>query len=234
MWQPKIVERALLKWPVWHNSLIQKWVSWDDDVNVIENISQTQIEKTLDEMKLPNIEIFQIYWVACVTSKYNLDYPKTYDNIVMPVSYHVEYFQIGPNVRIYPPRIVPEKDLCYIATQVGLGYDWLKQYYSEKFSLSVLLKPDHGLLQLLRNMRGRPVTHGERGIVPRYCDRLAVRCAVLKRNGLSFVNIANKLNLGVTRPWSSDQSDRASYLVKRGNKLLGEFSSSSLESSAKP
>ena len=59
---------------------------------------------------------------------------------------------------------------------------------------------------------GNPLTKG-----------VAIQCAALKDDGMSYVEITERLHLPVTRPYSSRQSDVTVNLVQRGRKLLGEL-----------
>lgn len=224
MWQSSTVERALFKWNKWRSSILVGWVEWDDKVTEKENIDELEVDKALFEMKLPDLELLRVYWIACLKSKYNFNYPKSFCNIMIKAGQHFGDFEINQGSRIYPPQVVTKGDLEFEARKRGLDFETLKQLCSGSYSPNLLLPSEHDLLILLGKMKGRPTTHIKRGPLPWYPDRLAVRCASLRKSGLSYVEIATKLELPITRPWSSNQSDVALYLTTRGNRLLNELS----------
>jgi len=52
---------------------------------------------------------------------------------------------------------------------------------------------------------------------------LAVKYAVLKDSGMTYVEIARRLGLPVKEPYCSEQSDTARHLVQGGRKLIAEL-----------
>ena len=80
---------------------------------------------------------------------------------------------------------------------------------------------NHPVLEILHTMRGRPRKKSIKpGPTPKFSDSLAIKCAMMKNEGKSYINIAQKYGLKTTRPYIGKQSDQAIYLVKKGNKLL--------------
>jgi hypothetical protein len=216
MWQPNTVERALFQWRKWRNSILRNWAGWKYDKDWLEKV----VSQELEELGLPGLFFLEIYWISCLTSDYNLDYPATYTRIVTPGGLKKGGYEIDPGIKIYPPQVVYEEDLKFESRQYGISKDALIRRYSYYSSYRLLLKSGHELLSMLKDMRGRPVIKGKRGPVPRYPDRLAVQCAALKDSGMSYVEIAKQLKLPVTTPELSEQSDVARHLVRRGRTLL--------------
>lgn len=220
MWQPQTVERALFKWNKWRNSIINNWVEWKDDLDEQTSILKPVAGQELKEIGLPALLILEIYWISCLTSNYNLDYPITYGKIVIPTGPSLKGYEIKPGTKVYPPPIINDKDLTFESRQFGFSINTLTALYSEPYGFKMLLQSDHELFNILIEMKGRPGIRGKGGPIPRYNDRLAVRCASMKGKGMSYVKIAEKLRLPVTRPFSSRQSDVTVHLVRRGMALL--------------
>jgi len=224
MWQPNMVERALFKWNKWRNSIIKNWIERKHGSDEPTNLLELGVGEELNEIKLPASSILEIYWICCITSNYNLDYPITYSKIVTPIGLQARGNEMKPGTRVYPPPVINAKDLKFESRQFGFSVDTLIALYSESYSFKMLLQSDHELLDILNRIKGRPRTRGKRGPVPHYPDRLAVQCAAFKDTGMSYVEIAEKLHLPVTRPFSSRQSDVTVHLVHRGSELLRELS----------
>jgi hypothetical protein len=220
MWQSQMVERALFKWNKWRNSIISNWVQWKDGLDEQTSILKPVAGQELKKIGLPALLILEVYWICCLTSNYNFDYPVTYEKIIVPSGPYVKGSDLKPGTRVYPPPVIVDKDLTFESRKFGFSRDTLKALYSEPYGFKVLLQSDHELFDILIKMKGRPVIRGKGGPVPRYDDRLAVRCASMKRRGMSYIQIAEKLCLPVTRPFSSRQSDVTVHLVLRGTELL--------------
>jgi len=223
MWQPNMVERALFKWQKWRNSIIKNWVEWKQNQDIPKSLLDMAVGQELKDRGLPVLTILEIYWISCLTSDYNLDYPTTYTKIVTPVGLKQGRYEINPGIKIYPPPVISDKDLNFESSQFGFSKDTLKTLYSNLSSYKMLLQLDQELLDVLKRMRGRLGTRGKRGPVPHYSDRVAIQCAALKDDGMSYVEIAERIHLPVTRPYSSRQSDVTVHLVQRGRKLFGEL-----------
>jgi len=221
MWQPNTVERALFQWKKWRNSIIRNWAGWKYDKDWPKKV----VSQELKELGFPASFLLEIYWISCLTSDYNLDYPTTYARIATPAGIKKGGYEINPGIKIYPPQIIREEDLKFESRQYGFSRDTLIQLYSDYSSNRLLLKSDHDLLGVLKDLRGRPGIRGKQGHIPRYHDRLAVQCATLKDSSMSYVEVAKRFHLPVTRRYSSDQSDVARHLVRRGRKLLRELNS---------
>jgi hypothetical protein len=223
MWQPPMVERALFRWHKWRKSIINYWVECRFDLNLSLSLPDLLIARRLRELDLHVSHILELYWICCVSSDYNFDYPATYKKIATPLNLQMRGHEIKPGIRIYPPTIMDEKDLIFESDQRGLQIDKLKELYSISND-TILLQSGHELFSVLSKMRGRPRKHSKRGPIPRYSDHLAVRCAALKDySKISYVGIAEMFKLPISRPFESKQSDVAVNLVNRGRKLLKEL-----------
>jgi hypothetical protein len=223
MWQPNMVERGLFKWNKWRNSIIRNWVECQHEPAKLARLLTLGVERELNEIGLPALSVLELYWMSCLTSDFNLDYPATYAKIVTPVGVQIGGHEIDPGIRVYPPPVINEKDLTYESRQFGFSKAALKALYSDTSSYKMLLQSSHELLDVLNRMRGRPTISGKRGPIPDYSDRLTIQCAALKNTRMSYVEIADKLHLPVTRPIFSRQSDVTVNLVRRGRKLLKEL-----------
>jgi hypothetical protein len=225
MWQSTAVERALFKWQKWRNSIIDYWVKHSNELNGLFSSAESKIFKELKELELPDLDILEIYWICCVSSDFNLDYPVTFKKIITPDRLHIHGNEIKPGIRVYPPCVIDERDLRFEARQFGRRVDILKDLYSASNSWKMLLQSGHELLNVLGGIKGRPKRHGRCGRLPKYSDRLAVQCTVLKDcNEMSYVQIAERFRLPVTRPFISRQSDTTVHLVDRGKKILRDNS----------
>lgn len=225
MWLPQNVEQALFKWQKWRNSIINYWVESRSKLDEPSKFLESEVDQRIAELVLPDSRIFKLYWICCVFSDYNFDYPLTFKNIAMPTNLSVQNLGIKSGTRLYPPAVINEKDLKFEAVQLGLNRESLRDIYSQSYSRKMLIKSSHELLDMLRLIRGRPRKHGKRGPLPKYSDRLAVQCAALKDfSKISYVQIANKLCLPINKPFESWQSDIATHLVNRGRQLLKELS----------
>jgi hypothetical protein len=219
MWQPNTVERVLFRWKKWRDSIIRNWAGEEYD----EDWPKKAVGQELKELGFPASFPLEIYWISCLTSDYNLDYPNTYARIVTPSGLKKGGFEVNPGIKIYPPQVIREKDVEFESSQYGIPRDALIRLYSHASSDRLLLKSDHEFLSVLKDLRGRPGIRGKQGPIPHYHDRLAVQCAALKDSGMSYVEIAKRFGLPVTRRYSSYQSDVARHLVCRGRKLLREL-----------
>jgi hypothetical protein len=225
MWQSLTVERALFRWQKWRNSIIDYWVKHSNELNGSFSPAESEVCQELMELGLPDLDILEIYWICCVFSDFNLDYPVTFEKIITPEGLQIHGHEIKPGNRAYPPCVIDEGDLKFEARQYGLRVDTLKDLYSASHSYNMLLQSSHELLHVLSRIRGRPKRHGRHGRLPKYYDRLALQCAVLKDlYEMSYVQIAERFRLDVTRPFSSRQSDTTVHLVDRGRKILRDNS----------
>jgi hypothetical protein len=220
MWQPQTVELALFRWHKWRNSIVKNWEEWGEELDNTRKVLELVANRELERMGFPALTILKIYWISCLGSNYNFDYPITYAKIVTSFGSPINGMKINPGVRVYPPAVINDKDLKFESEQLGFPVNELQSLYSESSSYKMLLQKDHELVNVLNRMRGRPRLHGKRGSIPLYPDRLAVQCATLKDKGMSYVEIAEKLHLRITTPYSSKQSDTTTYLVHKGRKLL--------------
>lgn len=224
MWQPHMVERVLFSWRKWRKSIISYWVECCFDLSLSLSLSDILIAQRLKELDFHVSYILELYWICCVSSDYNFDYPATYKKIATPPNLQIRGHEIKPGIRMYPPTIIDEKDLIFESDQRGLQIDTLKDLYSISND-TILLQSGHELFSVLSKMRGRPRKHSKRGPLPRYSDHLAVQCAALKDySKMSYVGIAEMFKLPIIRPFESKQSDVAVTLVNRGRKLLRELS----------
>jgi len=222
MWQSQMVELALFRWHRWRNSIVKNWVEWKDELDKPTNTLKPVASRELKRIGLPALSILEIYWISCLVSNYNLDYPITYEKIVVPVGSMIKRYEVIPGIRVYPPPVVSGKDLKYESRQFGFSTDELQSLYSDSSSYKMLLQANHELFDILKRMRGRPGLRNKRGPLPKYPDRLAVQCATYRDEGMGYVEIAEKLHLPIKRPNFSRQSDVAVYLVHRGRNFLKE------------
>lgn len=237
MWKPKIVERALFRWGKWRQSLITEWGKTTNTLDKLSAEEQTSIINTaVQKLGLPDSKFLKIYWVCCVASDYNLDYPNTYDKIVfpkwlpLPRSKLPKWYllkvpfgeKLKPGLRIYPPPVIGEKDIDFFVYQDGYSEAkyFRKLYYPKEDDYYVYLPAEHELYSVLNKFKGRPRLKISVGKIPLYSDRLAIKCAVLKDLGTSYVQIAEELGLPISKPYLSEQSDVAKHLVTRGRSLI--------------
>jgi hypothetical protein len=240
MWQPKTVERALFNWQKWRNSIISEWIKpYDDIEDLLPRQIKDKARQKMQQIGFPPSLFLEIYWLCCIASDYNLDYPTTYENIVipswlpLPPSKRPERYyrkspfinRMKPGFRIYPPPVLGESDIDFLAYEGG--YEAMAffrdVYYPKENYYGIFLLSDHPFSLELKKIKGRPKCKLEAGRAPSYSDRLAVKCATLKGLGKSFVEIAGEFGLPIKKLYSSHQSDTARHLVDRGTRLINEL-----------
>jgi hypothetical protein len=229
MWQPAVVERALFKWPKWRRSIIMQWIRLPDGqpklhINDLKMASGQELRK----LGLSSVSpLFDLYWICCVASDYNMDYESTFKNIIVPPELplppnpmaYEHYPELGPGSRMYPPMVSTSKDRPFYLHnfEFALHVDRI-----DETSCWIFIEDDHELVLTLNKMRGRPRKSHAAGAIPLYSDRLAVACAVLKNSGSTNVEIAKRFHLHFSKPYLSEQSEIVRHLVKRGVKLLSK------------
>jgi hypothetical protein len=241
MWQPKKVERALFKWQKWRRSLI---IQWAKTTNTFEELPLDQrngvAKLEMQQIGFPSSLFLEIYWICCISSSYNLDYPTTYENIVIPpwlplppgrrpVRYYLKApfgKKMKPGLRIHPPSVVGESDIDFFTYQDGYEAARFYRgiYYPKENDYWIFLSTDHPFRTVLNQLKGRPKLSGKSGRIPSYSDRLAVKCAALFDDSkMTYVKIAHKFGLPITSYYESSQSGTVRHLVSRGKKLIGEL-----------
>lgn len=225
MWQPRQVEQALFRWGKWRCSLIDQWVRTEAELSELSpDKLKLDVKHRLRKTGLAGARI-EVYWICSLVSDLNLDNSASFDKIVIPdwlqwwpVPYH-DPLSLNPGARMYPPWLVSENDIDFAKRQYGSESRFLKP----PGLTSMLLSPDHELYSVIEPLRGRPRKRHKPGRPPRYPDRLAVKCAALSTQELTYVEIAKQLGLPVTKPELSEQSDVVRHLISRGSKLINEF-----------
>lgn len=240
MWQQKTVERALFKWNKWRCSIINIWANSD---NNLEKLCQEELNKKVSNelsiLKLPSSVFLKIYWICSVTSDYNLDYEKSFNNIIVPSwlpipdnlepSVFVHVFKKIPYTltitsgdRLYPPFIISQKDIEFAVSQVEEGYIFGDAYYPTENQDAMILPENHELKLILNTLKGRPGNQGHIGVPPYYSDRLAVKCAALNNSGMKDLKIGEIIEpeLDEDKKWSILPKDIVHHLIVRGYSLL--------------
>ena len=241
MWQPKTVERALFKWQKWRMSIISYWAESPQKTGAfLPEQLECRARWGLEDLGFPSSLLLRVYWLSCVDSDYNFDYPISIENIRMPdllvipsdlkptQRFHNIHKikplpKLKPRLRIYPPMVITEKDIEFYISQWGYEAWFFKSLlYPQENDDAIFLPPKHEFYSLLNRARGRPRGSIKSGRIPLYSDRLAVACAVLKESGSTYVEIAKQLGLPFSKPYASEQSDIVRHLVKQGAKLVSE------------
>ncbi len=237
MWKPEEVERALLRWGKWRQSIISQWLELEED---LEKLTLAQlmgkVRKELRKIGMPVNSIWlQLYWICCVVSEYNFDDWNTFNNIVAPawllstydpIMEFSKWYQRTPISLVHPPEI---RDEAYVdqVTRRATGRSNIDE--SDRICPwpkweSMFVLSHHELYEVLKKLKGRPrKTSPKSGRRPFYSDHLVIKCAVLKdKFEMTYVEIATKFGLPITTPIFSRQSDLARHLVARGRELLIE------------
>lgn len=221
------MERALFRWQKWRRSIISPWV---EPYKKLEEMPPDQLKlearQELQKLNLPVTMLLELYWICSVTSDYNLDYPSSFDRIVIPdwlslppkPSRFVHFPKLKLGTRIYPPHVMGEKDKEFFMYQHGL--ETIDISYPSEDIFWIFLTPEHEFFYVLKQLKGHPKRCGKPGRVPSYSDRLAVRCAALNSLGISCVQIAKEFGLPVQKPYESQQSNTTRHLVERGRRLI--------------
>ena len=134
MWQPKRVELALFRWPKWRQSIIDQWVKSRGVINELSyDDLRDKAREEVQKLGFSSSLFLETYWVCCIASNCSLDYPVTYDKIVIPDWLSLPPESLGRHLRrprelkqelkaglrIYPPPIVGERDIDYFGYQDG-------------------------------------------------------------------------------------------------------------------
>ena len=239
MWQYKKVEQALFRWHKWRRSIVGGWITPGDLKELSLSQLKLRVRKELNTLNLPGSLWFELYWICCVSSEYNFDYETSFRKILVPDWLQLPYepslsdYKIIPGTRMYPPDIWDEGDIQFYAKQRGLwGIKFCddhgritrvdrKPLYPKNFELRIFLASDHEFYQVLNRLQGRPKRFDKIGKCPQYSDRLAVQCAVhCDRDGMKYVEIAERFGLPVTKPYSNPQSNPVIHLIRKGRKLI--------------
>jgi hypothetical protein len=242
MWQYKKVEQALFRWDKWRQSIVGGWITPGDLKELPLSQLKLRVREELNKLNLPGSLWFELYWICCVSSEYNFDYETSFKKILVPDWLPLPYepslydYEIRSRTRMYPPDIWDEGDIQFSAKQRGL---WGIKFYDENgrieevdrsllypknFELRIFLPSDHELYRVLNRLQGRPKNVNKIGKYPLYSDRLAVQCAVLcDRDAMTYVKIAERFGLPVTKPIFSSQSNHVIHLIRRGRKLINDL-----------
>ena len=233
MWNSEKVERALLMWGKWRDSIIEQWSLGADNLAGL-TIGQLR-EKTgaiLRPMGFPACLLLEMCWICCVVSDYVIDDHTTYRKIVIPswlpsryraylskVDYHVR-----SRVHAEPPQIWDERTIAFEARQMLGGpapekiLDQMRLPNENAFW--IFLPSDHELYEFLNRLKGRPKTRRGPGKPPVTSDRLAVKCAAMRHSGLTSTQIGEKVGLPSKRRDLTLQNESVRWLIKRGEELL--------------
>ena len=132
----------------------------------------------------------------------------------MPVkTYHIS--------QLYPPPIYRESDLKFhYLSRMQHEIEEAGQHPPGLLAEFMFLPSNHGFCKVLSGYRGRPKASRRCGTQPKYSDRLAVYCAVMKSEGSTYVEVARKFKLPITIPEHYQQSDVARHLVERDQVLI--------------
>jgi hypothetical protein len=224
MWQSKNVEKALFRWKRWRQSIICQWVSLTDELEE-SHVTQLKLQarQELANLGFPTSILFELYWVCCTASDYNFQDETSFERIRVPAwlpfpfDEAIQFHKIEPGMRIFPPNILDELDIRFIAQKWGLPT--FNIYANEH---RIFLTSSHELHDILQQLRGRP----RRPVRPpdrprRYSDRLAVRCATLRDElGKSYEQIPDSLRLPDEVYERGQQVDVVKRLVIRGRELI--------------
>ncbi len=205
MWQPKQVERALFRWGKWRSSLINQWMKSESELRELSlDELRLVVKHELQRLALEG-PVMALYWICSVVSDCNLDYETSFEKIIITswLASLIRDLRLG--ARVYPPWLITERD---------------KHFFG---SSGMVLPLDHELYSIIDALRGRPRKHGTPGRLPKYPDRLAVKCAVFKDvSKITYVKIAKPLGLPTKRnkETGQDESSTVRHLVNRGRKLI--------------
>ena len=226
MWRPETVERGLFQWHGWRQSIVAQWAGHR---NRAGELSLEQVKanarQELRKLNFPGSLWLELYYVCCINSDYNLDDDVAHKNIVisdwlpMPFDPLLWDYQIFTGTRIYPPAILSERELDFI-TEVDLEGVNQAYHYPREHEPRIFLPSHHELYSVLGKLRARTKRFTKVGRRPLYSDHLAVRCAALRKSGMTHVQIAENLGLPVKSYYFSRQSYVTQHLVNRGEKLL--------------
>jgi len=249
MWHDIHVARALFTWEKWRASIVHQWMN-EPSLYKLSSLSDLRLaaRTALQELGLKG-PVMTLYWICSVDSVCNLDDESNFLKIVIP-SWLLERkfnprqtkYHLTPGNPVSPPSVITAMDLLERYPESNRGL------YPKLNSSEILLSENHPLCSILR-VRGRHKKHGRKSTKDsqtlhgfydeitkeedspksttdrpsEYSDRLAVICAALRRKGLTNVKIANMFGLPITEPYSSKQSDKVQYLIKRGKKLIEKY-----------
>ncbi len=220
MWTCKTVERALFRWGKWRCSLIKEWIESEKHCQFLPDELNLSAKSEIEKLGLESIG-FTFYWACCLTSDVNLDYQASFVTIKVPTWWTPEFneaFSVYGSLgqRVAPPNFRNERDRHFFLQQMGIEPFLDGRGY-------VFLASSHQLNTVLGELKGRPRKKGRVGRVPIYSDRLAVRCAALKKYGNSLLQIPNLVDLPEKFYIGGQDPDFIRHLINRGNRLVVEY-----------
>lgn len=230
MWNSKAVERALLRWQKWRQSVISQWVELDDELSQLSlDRLKLKARQELRKLDFPSSLWLELYWICCVASDYNFDYEGSFEDIVVPNWLPLPFatsLNIEPGLRMYAPAIYSEGDIEYLASHSG---SWILladiEHHPEVMGwCGMFISCHHEFYSFLSKSKGRPKRSSKIGRRPCYSDRRAVMCATLQdRYGVWYVKIAERFDLPIRQYYFTAQSDPVIHLIRRGRKLIREY-----------
>ena len=243
MWNSLTVEKGLFVWLPWRRSIINAWCCLPKE---LESYTLDDFRKWanggLNELRIPNNYLLEFYWICCVTSDYNMNFPSSFKHIEVTPWIFEKYRQILGHAPIdypkckrwIPPEIWTKRDWELTLEKLGIFHDhniYSKARIDPKTSY-ILLPENHVFRNVLEGFRGRPAPSRKRGRPPKYSDRVAVKCAFLADySGRYYVKIAEEIQaaenikMRIHKPYESRQSNIVNQLIRRGRILLEELGS---------
>jgi hypothetical protein len=234
MWKSTSIERVLFSWPVWRSSIIRRWIhpeiNWATlPPDKVRDIAANEIIS----FGFPYCLLFEIYWLSCLVSDYNLSVPYTFRYICVPAfvpSIYKPLIHFDESImdrRSYPPKIFRESDLKFHnLSHLQKSIEIMGKYSPGLVDSFMFLPANHHFYKVLNEYHSRNATSKRLGRPPKYSDRLAVACAARKNEGRTLLEVANEFTLPKTKPYNSWQSDIARNLIKRGQILIESLNDS--------
>jgi hypothetical protein len=207
---------------------MRRWMHYDI---CWPNLSPSELrdtaEKEIESLGFRPSLLFEIYWSSCVDSDYCMFDPTTFNNILvpryLPPVYEplVRFGKLIADERAYPPKMYSYNEvLSFDLSRLQHELEGMGRHQRDTFAEFSFLPSGHALYKVLGRYRGRLRMSHHRGRPPKYPDRLAVHCAVMKHEGRKYTDVAKELGLPITKPNLSRQSDVARHLVERGQALI--------------
>ncbi|MFC1902537.1 hypothetical protein ACFLX4_00505 [Chloroflexota bacterium] len=220
MWRFKKIEPTLFRWGKWRCSLIREWIKSEKYYQIPPDELNLLAKSKMERLALESIG-FTFYWACCLTSDCNLDYEASFAKIIVPPWWTPEFnraFSVYalPGQRVFPPNLTNERDRNFFHRQYGMTPFSDGRGY-------VFLSSSHELNVVLDELKGRPRKRGRvgRGLI--YSDRLAVRCAALRKFKNSPLQISKLVDLPEEVYLEGREPDVVRQLLNRGNRLIMEF-----------
>lgn len=172
--KPKTFERALHRWKPWLDSIasgrgVLRAQQAPPPLLVMREVAQ----KTLSELDFSPCTLFELYWLCCIFTDYEIKRGFKFDKLILPDWFPLPFgFKVGylyqfKGKRIYPPEVWNETDRLFWFQRDQMAQITPKERRAEYFQdypnrdFILILSTNHPIHAFVK--KGRPITTGLNG-----------------------------------------------------------------------